>query len=187
MAFAANCRSKTKPVKRSIVTFSKTSRSFSNLLCEMSRDDSRYENNGPIVSDDEVLIAAGEKLTEDILQNIPLGEFRIDLRVEEDDGELEDYVFDVLDKVSEKSRLITVQHEEKKSRLSKGDELITWRHQMVVVYVAIKRKLQVGDKMAGRHGNKGVVSRIMPIESMPYLEDGTPVDVVSILSGFLLV
>ena len=49
---------------------------------------------------------------------------------------------------------------------------------MVKVYIAIKRKLQVGDKMAGRHGNKGVVSRIMPIESMPYLEDGTPVDVV---------
>ena len=49
---------------------------------------------------------------------------------------------------------------------------------MVKVYIAIKRKLQVGDKMAGRHGNKGVVSRILPIESMPYLEDGTPVDIV---------
>ena len=49
---------------------------------------------------------------------------------------------------------------------------------MVKVYVAIKRKLQVGDKMAGRHGNKGVVSRILPEEDMPYLEDGTPVDIV---------
>ena len=49
---------------------------------------------------------------------------------------------------------------------------------MVKVFVAIKRKLQVGDKMAGRHGNKGVISRILPEEDMPYLEDGTPVDVV---------
>src|SRR5260221_3474826 len=49
---------------------------------------------------------------------------------------------------------------------------------MVKVFVAVKRKLQPGDKMAGRHGNKGVISRIMPIEDMPYLEDGTPVDIV---------
>jgi DNA-directed RNA polymerase subunit beta len=49
---------------------------------------------------------------------------------------------------------------------------------MVKVYVAIKRKLQVGDKMAGRHGNKGVISRILPEEDMPYLADGTPVDIV---------
>ena len=49
---------------------------------------------------------------------------------------------------------------------------------MVKVYVAIKRKLQVGDKMAGRHGNKGVISRILPTEDLPYLEDGTPVDIV---------
>ena len=49
---------------------------------------------------------------------------------------------------------------------------------MVKVFVAVKRKLQPGDKMAGRHGNKGVISRIMPVEDMPYLEDGTPVDIV---------
>ena len=49
---------------------------------------------------------------------------------------------------------------------------------MVKVYIAIKRKLQVGDKMAGRHGNKGVISRILPEEDMPYLQDGTPVDIV---------
>ena len=49
---------------------------------------------------------------------------------------------------------------------------------MIKVFVAVKRKLQAGDKMAGRHGNKGVISRIMPVEDMPYLDDGTPVDVV---------
>jgi DNA-directed RNA polymerase subunit beta len=67
---------------------------------------------------------------------------------------------------------------EKIAKLTKGDELPPGVIKMVKVYVAIKRKLQVGDKMAGRHGNKGVVSRILPEEDMPYLEDGTPVDIV---------
>jgi DNA-directed RNA polymerase subunit beta len=67
---------------------------------------------------------------------------------------------------------------DKIERLSRGDELPPGVIKMVKVYVAIKRKLQVGDKMAGRHGNKGVVSRILPEEDMPYLEDGTPVDIV---------
>ncbi len=68
--------------------------------------------------------------------------------------------------------------ESKVEKLQRGDELLPGVMKMVKVFVAIKRKLQPGDKMAGRHGNKGVVSRIMPIENMPYLEDGTPVDIV---------
>ncbi len=64
------------------------------------------------------------------------------------------------------------------NRLSRGDELPTGVLEMVKVYVSTKRSLSVGDKMAGRHGNKGVVSKIMPAEDMPYLEDGTPVDIV---------
>ena len=67
---------------------------------------------------------------------------------------------------------------EKIDRLTKGDELPPGVIKMVKVYIAIKRKLQVGDKMAGRHGNKGVISRILPEEDMPYLQDGTPVDIV---------
>jgi DNA-directed RNA polymerase subunit beta len=67
---------------------------------------------------------------------------------------------------------------DKIERLSKGDELPPGVIKMVKVYIAIKRKLQVGDKMAGRHGNKGVISRILPEEDMPYLQDGKPVDVV---------
>ncbi|MEJ7601648.1 MAG: DNA-directed RNA polymerase subunit beta [Kofleriaceae bacterium] len=67
---------------------------------------------------------------------------------------------------------------DKIERLSKGDELPPGVIKMVKVYIAIKRKLQVGDKMAGRHGNKGVISRILPEEDMPYLADGTPVDLV---------
>ncbi len=67
---------------------------------------------------------------------------------------------------------------DKIERLSKGDELPPGVIKMVKVYIAIKRKLQVGDKMAGRHGNKGVISRILPEEDMPYLSDGSPVDIV---------
>ena len=68
--------------------------------------------------------------------------------------------------------------ESKVEKLQRGDELPPGVMKMVKVFVAVKRKLQPGDKMAGRHGNKGVISRIMPVEDMPYLEDGTPVDIV---------
>jgi DNA-directed RNA polymerase subunit beta len=68
--------------------------------------------------------------------------------------------------------------ENKVEKLQRGDELPPGVMKQVKVFVAVKRKLQPGDKMAGRHGNKGVISRIMPIEDMPYLEDGTPVDIV---------
>lgn len=68
--------------------------------------------------------------------------------------------------------------ENKVEKLQRGDELLPGVMKMVKVFVAIKRKMQPGDKMAGRHGNKGVVSKIMPAEDMPYLEDGTPIDIV---------
>jgi DNA-directed RNA polymerase subunit beta len=68
--------------------------------------------------------------------------------------------------------------DEKIERLSLGDELAPGVIKMVKVYVAVKRKLSVGDKMAGRHGNKGVLSRVLPVEDMPYFEDGTPVDII---------
>ena len=68
--------------------------------------------------------------------------------------------------------------EDKVDKLQRGDELPPGVMKMVKVFVAVKRKLQPGDKMAGRHGNKGVISKILPIEDMPHLEDGTSVDVV---------
>ena len=68
--------------------------------------------------------------------------------------------------------------ENKVEKVQRGDELPPGVLKMVKVFVAVKRKLQPGDKMAGRHGNKGVISKIVPIEDMPYLEDGTPVDIV---------
>jgi len=67
---------------------------------------------------------------------------------------------------------------DKVDKLQRGDELLPGVMKMVKVFVAVKRKLQPGDKMAGRHGNKGVISRILPVEDMPYLDDGTPVDIV---------
>jgi DNA-directed RNA polymerase subunit beta len=73
---------------------------------------------------------------------------------------------------------IKVYFEERIERLSQGDELAPGVIKMVKIYVAVKRKLAVGDKMAGRHGNKGVLSRVLPVEDMPYFADGTPVDIV---------
>jgi DNA-directed RNA polymerase subunit beta len=68
--------------------------------------------------------------------------------------------------------------EEKRKKLTQGDELPAGVLKMVKVYLAVKRRLQPGDKMAGRHGNKGVVSKIVPVEDMPYMADGTPMDIV---------
>jgi len=74
--------------------------------------------------------------------------------------------------------LLDARFDSKIEKLQRGDELAPGVMKMVKVFVAVKRKLQPGDKMAGRHGNKGVISKIVPIEDMPYLEDGTPVDIV---------
>ena len=74
--------------------------------------------------------------------------------------------------------MIDAKFEDRKEKLERGDELAPGVLKMVKVFVAVKRKLQPGDKMAGRHGNKGVISRILPVEDMPFLEDGTPVDIV---------
>jgi DNA-directed RNA polymerase beta subunit len=73
-------------------------------------------------------------------------------------------------------KAIVEKFEDRKEKLERGDELAPGVLKMVKVFVAVKRKLQPGDKMAGRHGNKGIISRILPIEDMPFLEDGTPVD-----------
>ena len=75
-------------------------------------------------------------------------------------------------------RILAVLKEERINKLKKGDPLPSGVIKMVKVYIAMKRTISVGDKIAGRHGNKGVVSIIVPREDMPYLEDGTPVDIV---------
>ena len=93
-------------------------------------------------------------------------------------GDVQDLVRKIVENFEEQKELVKLLFGEKIGRLKKGDELPPGVIKMVKVYVAIKRKLAVGDKMAGRHGNKGVVSRVLPEEDLPYLEDGTPVDIV---------
>ena len=73
---------------------------------------------------------------------------------------------------------INQKFENKIDKIQSGDELLPGVLKLIKVFISVKRKLQPGDKMAGRHGNKGVISKICPVEDMPYLEDGTPVDIV---------
>ena len=129
------------------------------------------------ISDDnrKVLLPKGKELTEEDLDQIPMS-YWSEIRVENESVEAE--LARILESTSEQVSLIKVLFEDKINKLKGGDELPPGVIKMVKVFVAIKRKLQVGDKMAGRHGNKGVISRILPEEDMPYLEDGTPVDVV---------
>ena len=96
---------------------------------------------------------------------------------------MQDLVRKIVENFEEQKELVKLLFGEKIGRLKKGDELPPGVIKMVKVYVAIKRKLAVGDKMAGRHGNKGVVSRVLPEEDLPYLEDGRPDIVLNPLGG----
>jgi DNA-directed RNA polymerase subunit beta len=129
------------------------------------------------LSDDtrKVLLNKGQEIAEEDLDQLPMpywGEIRVD------NESVEAELHRVVDSTTSQVNLIKDLFEDKIDKLKGGDELPPGVIKMVKVFVAIKRKLQVGDKMAGRHGNKGVISRILPEEDMPYLEDGTPVDVV---------
>jgi DNA-directed RNA polymerase subunit beta len=124
----------------------------------------------------ELYYSARDKVTEQMVMSMPMQIWR-EAQVS-DDGSLEAEVERLLESMSDQVDLIRMVFEDKIGKLKKGDELPPGVIKMVKVYVAIKRKMAVGDKMAGRHGNKGVVSRILPEEDMPYFEDGTPVELV---------
>jgi DNA-directed RNA polymerase subunit beta len=131
------------------------------------------------LSDDDsrrVLLPKGKEITEEALEAIPPSQWGR-IKVEEDDR-VEEGLTQVVEAMEDQVAQIREDFAKKVERLKSGDELPPGIIKMVKVFVAIKRKLQVGDKMAGRHGNKGVLSRILPEEDMPYLEDGTPVDIV---------
>jgi DNA-directed RNA polymerase subunit beta len=120
-------------------------------------------------------LAKGAKVTKEYLDGVPRHDwFDIRLAGEESARQLE------ASKESLAALRVTFDQmfEQKKKKLTQGDELPPGVQKMVKVYVAVKRRLQPGDKMAGRHGNKGVVSKIVPVEDMPYMADGTPVDIV---------
>jgi len=123
----------------------------------------------------KTLVAKNTKLTKEILNAIPDRRLK-DLNIQnpKKKGEIEK----LWEQLNERIQMIQGAFEKKIARLKKADELPPGVIKMVKVDVAIKRKLSVGDKMAGRHGNKGVISRILPEEDMPYMEDGAPVDIV---------
>ena len=120
-------------------------------------------------------LAKGTKLTKGYLSEVDRHDwFAIRLATEEAARQLES----LKESLAQKRAEFDAMFEEKKKKLTQGDELPPGVQKMVKVYVAVKRRLQPGDKMAGRHGNKGVISKIVPIEDMPFMANGTPVDVV---------
>ena len=120
-------------------------------------------------------LAKGSKIAKSYLESIERYDwFDIRLANEEAAAQLEG----LKDSLAQKRREFDAMFEAKKKKLTQGDELPPGVLKMVKVYVAVKRRLQPGDKMAGRHGNKGVISKIVPVEDMPHMADGTPVDVV---------
>jgi DNA-directed RNA polymerase subunit beta len=125
----------------------------------------------------KVLLPKGEKITLEMLNEVP-SRYWHEIQLDSGDGKIEEQLEQLAAKREEDVFNIEAQYSEKIAKLTKGDELPPGVIKLVKVYLAIKRKLSVGDKMAGRHGNKGVVSRLLPEEDMPYLEDGTPVDIV---------
>ena len=129
---------------------------------------------GKLVDDKgNVLVEQNVTLDEQTLEQIPR-KYWGQIPVEQS----QEHVDEILDSLKAQRDLIEEAFNEKIGRLSKGDELPPGVIKLVKLFVAIKRKVSVGDKMAGRHGNKGVISRILPEEDMPFMEDGTPVDVV---------
>jgi len=118
---------------------------------------------------------AGVALTPDVFAQYTPGQWR-QFAVEDD--KLMDYLEGLKEHFDRSIDLLKARFENKVEKLQRGDELPPGVMKMVKVFVAVKRKLQPGDKMAGRHGNKGVISKINPIEDMPYLDDGTAVDIV---------
>jgi DNA-directed RNA polymerase subunit beta len=115
------------------------------------------------------------EITRELLAQIPDRRWN-EIQIEE--APVQEQIDRIFASVEEQANVIKAVFDEKIARLKKGDELPPGVFKMVKVYLAIKRKLSVGDKMAGRHGNKGVISRILPEEDMPYMSDGAPVDIV---------
>ncbi|UYH54340.1 DNA-directed RNA polymerase subunit beta [Qipengyuania sp. SS22] len=120
-------------------------------------------------------VKKGTEISEELLEEIDRHEwFKFAVADDGRQAQLEA----VKSQYDEAVKFIEEKFEDRKEKLERGDELAPGVLKMVKVFVAVKRKLQPGDKMAGRHGNKGVISRILPQEDMPFLEDGTPVDIV---------
>jgi DNA-directed RNA polymerase subunit beta len=125
----------------------------------------------------ERLVKKGAILTLDTMQPVPFSAL-VRAKIQTDDAALEPDLRALENRTERQVEVVKQLFEEKKEKIRRGDELPPGVIKLVKVYVAMKRKLSVGDKMAGRHGNKGVIARILPEEDMPYLPDGTPVEIV---------
>ncbi|HTG75040.1 MAG TPA: DNA-directed RNA polymerase subunit beta, partial [Terriglobia bacterium] len=122
------------------------------------------------------IVAKKTEMTPEVIEHLSLREL---LKLKYVDGAgVNDQVQEIEEMTTRQIDVLRKIHEERIAKLRRGDELPPGVIKLVKVYVAMKRKLSVGDKMAGRHGNKGVIARILPEEDMPYLPDGTPVEIV---------
>src|SRR6266481_2345823 len=120
-------------------------------------------------------LKAGTQIDDAYLADVPREQwFEIRFKDEETNAQLET----VSERLKGQRKAFEKRFEEKKAKITAGDDLAPGVLKMVKVYLAVKRRVQPGDKMAGRHGNKGVISSIVPVEDMPYMADGTPVDIV---------
>ena len=120
-------------------------------------------------------LAKGKEIAAEYLKSFD-PHYWFDIRLSDEDASIQ--LEQVRESMAQKRKAFDDAFEEKKKKLTQGDELAPGVQKMVKIYIAVKRRLQPGDKMAGRHGNKGVISKIVPLEDMPYMADGTPVDVV---------
>jgi DNA-directed RNA polymerase subunit beta len=123
------------------------------------------------------LLIKGVELTRDLIEKISTRNLKR-LKLNEKDPLLIEKIEEIEEMTSRQIDVLRKITEERKEKLKKGDELPPGVIKLVKVYIAMKRKLSIGDKMAGRHGNKGVIARIVPDEDMPYMPDGTPVEIV---------
>jgi DNA-directed RNA polymerase subunit beta len=123
------------------------------------------------------LLSKGTPITRDLIEKVRARDLKR-MRLKDKDVRVNEQIDDIEEMTSRQIAVLEKITDEKIGKLRKGDELPPGVIKLVKVYIAMKRKLSVGDKMAGRHGNKGVVSRILPEEDMPYLPDGTPVEIV---------
>ncbi|MDC7708990.1 DNA-directed RNA polymerase subunit beta [Vogesella indigofera] len=121
-------------------------------------------------------LAKGTEIDVAYLDGLPSKHEWFDIRMADED--IAKQLELIKESLAQKREEFDLKFEDKKRKLTQGDELPPGVQKMVKVYIAVKRRLQAGDKMAGRHGNKGVVSRILPVEDMPYMADGRPVDIV---------
>jgi DNA-directed RNA polymerase subunit beta len=124
----------------------------------------------------KTLLKKGDKITKEIWLDIPFSYWK-EITIAENDGS-EEKLTNLITVMERKIDFVKAHFEEKLDKIKASDELPPGVIKMVKVYIAIKRKLSVGDKMAGRHGNKGVLSRILPEEDMPYFADGSTVDII---------